>query len=179
MYHKLLFVLAVCISCSSPEARKPLNKGTASLFTEMAQQRKKLIALENSYITRYLVKDSLQTYQVAETGFWYAYKQQSTKETPLPQTGDLVRISYNLSTLDNTMLYNSEVLGLKDYLVDKEDFIPALQDGIKLMRVGETITFIIPSYRGFGLVGDGEKIPPNQTLKSTVTLIDIKFKEKQ
>ena len=62
----------------------------------------------------------------------------------------------------------------KSYKIDKEDFIPALQDGIKLMKIGETITFVIPSYRAFGVTGDGNKIEVNQTIKSTVTLIDIK-----
>jgi len=142
----------------------------------MVLQKKQLIALENKHIAAYLAQDSLQTYQASTTGFWYAYQQKSTSNTPLPQAGDLVRLRYNISTLDNTVLYSATALGTKNYLVDKEDFIPALQDGVKLMRVGETMTFIIPSYRGFGLVGDGEKIPPNQTLKSTVTLIAIKFK---
>ena len=60
------------------------------------------------------------------------------------------------------------------YKVDKEDFIPALQDGIKLMKKGETIIFVIPSYRAFGVSGDGNKIGINQPIKSTVKLIDIK-----
>mgnify|MGYP006000872543 FL=1 len=42
------------------------------------------------------------------------------------------------------------------------------------MKIGETITFVIPSYRAFGLVGDENKIGINQTIKSTVTLKSIK-----
>jgi len=41
------------------------------------------------------------------------------------------------------------------------------------MKVGEIITFVIPSYTAFGISGDGNKIGINQSIKSTVTLINI------
>ena len=41
------------------------------------------------------------------------------------------------------------------------------------MKLGEIITFVIPSYRAFGLVGDEHKIGINKTIKSTVKLIKI------
>ena len=71
-------------------------------------------------------------------------------------------------------MYSKENLGIKKYIVDKEDFISGLQKGIKLMKIGETITFVIPSYSAFGITGDGNKIGVNQSIKSTVTLINIK-----
>jgi FKBP-type peptidyl-prolyl cis-trans isomerase FkpA len=42
------------------------------------------------------------------------------------------------------------------------------------MKIGEIITFVIPSYNAFGVSGDGNKIGVNQTIKSTVTLLNIK-----
>ena len=86
----------------------------------------------------------------------------------------MVEFSYNLADLNGNIFYSKEELGVKKYAIDKEDFIPALQEGIKLMKVGETITFVIPSYRAFGLVGDEKRIGINQSIKSTVTLISIK-----
>ncbi len=59
-------------------------------------------------------------------------------------------------------------------MVDKEDFISGIQKGIKLMKVGETIIFVIPSYNAFGISGDGNKIGINKTIKSKVTLLNIK-----
>ena len=74
------------------------------------------------------------------------------------------------------MLYSKESLGVKKYKIDKEDFISGLQKGIKFMKVGEIITFVIPSYYAFGIAGDGNKIEVNQTIKSTVKLLNIKKK---
>jgi FKBP-type peptidyl-prolyl cis-trans isomerase len=42
------------------------------------------------------------------------------------------------------------------------------------MKVGETITFVIPSYNAFGVFGDGNKIEMNTTIISTVTLLNNK-----
>jgi FKBP-type peptidyl-prolyl cis-trans isomerase FkpA len=71
-------------------------------------------------------------------------------------------------------LYTAEELGVKNYVVDKQDFISGIQKGIKLMKVGETIIFVIPSYNAFGISGDGNKIGMNKTIISRVTLLKIK-----
>ena len=42
------------------------------------------------------------------------------------------------------------------------------------MKVGETIIFVIPSYNAFGISGDANKIGINKTIKSKVTLLNIK-----
>ena len=41
------------------------------------------------------------------------------------------------------------------------------------MKTGETITFVLPFYNAFGIIGDGKKIGINKSIKSTVTLIKI------
>ena len=41
------------------------------------------------------------------------------------------------------------------------------------MKTGETITFVLPFYNAFGVLGDGNKIGVNQSIKITVTLIKI------
>ncbi|SOS55555.1 Gliding motility lipoprotein precursor GldI [Tenacibaculum finnmarkense] len=80
-------------------------------------------------------------------------------------------LSYDISDINGHIIYQKQE---RTYKVDQEDFIPALQDGIKLMKKGEIITFVIPSYRAFGVIGDGKKIMVNQPIQSTVTLIEIK-----
>ena len=91
-----------------------------------------------------------------------------------PKLGDEVTFEYNITDLEGNIIYSKEELGIMKYRIDKEDFIFALQLGIKLMKVGETIIFVIPSYNAFGISGDGEKIGINQSIKSTVTLLNIK-----
>jgi FKBP-type peptidyl-prolyl cis-trans isomerase FkpA len=164
------------LSCNEPEARRPITQNTTTILSETVEQKKRLIALEDSMIESYIAKDSINSYQTSTNGFWYVYLKKNENEAPTPNIGEEVEIEYDLGDLEGNLFYSKDELGLKKYTIDKEDFINGLQEGIKLMKIGETITFIIPSYRAYGLIGDGAKIGINQTIKSTVTLVTIKQK---
>jgi gliding motility-associated peptidyl-prolyl isomerase len=172
------FLLIICVlffySCAEQKARRPVAQKTATVLSETIKQKKELIANENKFIENHIAKDSINTYITSSYGFWYTYVSKNENESISPKIGDEVEITYNITDINNVVIYSKAALGVKKYKIDKEDFIPALQEGLKLMKVGETITFVIPSYRAFGLVGDENKIGINQTLKSTVTLLKIK-----
>ena len=165
-----LLVLGI-VSCKKPEARRPKKQGTNDFYKEIIEKNKKLNALEKKYIENWILKDTLNKYEIASQGFWYTYNKKDSVNAIKPAFEDQVLISYDITDLNGTIIYEEEQ---KSYKIDKEDFIPALQEGIKLMKKGETITFVIPSYSAFGVTGDGNKIAVNQPIKSTVTLIDIK-----
>ena len=171
----ILFLgVLLLFSCKEQEARRPIVQKTSTILSETIEQNKKLIAIENSRIEQYIAQDSIHQYKVSPYGFWYLYATEKKEETLTPKKGDLVEIVYDITDLYGNVFYSKEELGIKKYSIDQEDFIPALQEGLKLMKIGETITFVIPSYRAFGLVGDENKIGINQTIKSTVTLKSIK-----
>ncbi|MEE4001451.1 gliding motility-associated peptidyl-prolyl isomerase GldI [Tenacibaculum sp. FZY0031] len=179
MKHKtILFVLVtlVVISCKEPQARRPKQQGTTNFYKEVLKENKKLNALEKKRLEQWVAKDTIKEYKSSPNGFWYAYITKDTLNSYTPQVEDLVMLSYDVTDLHGMVLYEKKE---RSYKVDKEDFIPALQDGIKLMKKGETITFVIPSYRAFGVTGDGNKIAVNQPIQSTVTLIDIKSKKEE
>ena len=171
----LLLLSIVCFGCSKVKPRRPINpKPSTTILKETIKKSKKLNQIEDAKIIKLIKKDSANTYQVSSNGFWYTYINKTEEEKPKPKTGDIVTIEYNITDLHDEIIYSKEELGTKTYTIDKEDFISALQVGIKLMKVGETITFVIPSYNAFGISGDGNKIGINQSIKSTVTLTNIK-----
>ena len=161
----------VMVSCKEPEARRPKQHGTTNFYKEVLKENKRLNTLEKKRLEEWVAKDTVKVYKSSPNGFWYTYITKDTLNSSSPQVEDLVMLSYDIVDLNGDILYEKRE---RSYKVDKEDFIPALQDGIKLMKKGEMITFVIPSYRAFGVVGDGNKIAVNQPIKSTVTLIDIK-----
>jgi gliding motility-associated peptidyl-prolyl isomerase len=170
----LLFVSVLCLGCSKVSPRRPINpKSSTTILKETLKESIRLNKVEETKILAVIKKDSTATYQVSSNGFWYTYINKIDEETVTPKTGDVVSIAYNITDLQGRVIYSKEALGIKEYKVDKEDFISALQAGIKLMKIGETITFVIPSYNAFGISGDGNKIGLNQSIKSTVTLINI------
>lgn len=175
IFFVFIIFLAV-VSCKEPEARRPKQQGTTNFYKEVLKENKRLNALEKKRLEEWVAKDTVKVYKSSLNGFWYTYITKDTLNSSSPQAEDLVMLSYNIADLNGGVLYEKRE---RSYKVDKEDFIPALQDGIKLMKKGETITFVIPSYRAFGVTGDGNKIAVNQPIQSTVTLIDIKSKKEE
>ena len=174
MKFKIVFfsvILLGVVSCKEPEARRPKKQGTTNFYKEVIAKNKKLNSLEKKRLENWVLKDTVHKYNLSESGFWYTYHVKGSVDSVNPKIEDEVLISYNISDLNGNIIYDKKE---KNYKIDKEDFIPALQDGIKLMKKGETITFVIPSYRAFGVTGDGNKINGNQSIQSTVTLIEIK-----
>ena len=170
-----LFVLLLCcFSYSKIEPRKPINpKPSTTLYKETINKALALNKIEDDKILQIIKKDSSKVYLQSSNGFWYTYIHRVKENLPTPEKGNEVIIAYNITDLNNSVLYSKEDLGIKKYIIDKEDFISGLQKGIKLMKIGETVTFVIPSYSAFGIAGDGNKIGINQSIKSKVTLINI------
>ncbi len=173
----LFLVVLFFVSCTETVARKPIHPKPSTTISGLVKENKLLNDIENKKIEQLIKRDSTNKYIQSTKGFWYTYIKKINEQTQSPQKGDVVTISYDIKNLKGGLLYSKESLGIKQYKVDKEDFISGLQDGIKLMKKGESITFVIPSYRAFGLTGDGNKIGINQSIISTLTLIDIKKNE--
>ena len=162
------------ISCSEQQARKPITKSNSSSLTPASTILKKINSIEELKIINYIKKDTFHDYIRSPYGFWYRYIIKDPKNSISPKKGDLVQISYEISDLKDQIIYSKQLNGIKDYKVDEEDFIPGIQQGLKLMKIGETIKFIIPSFNAYDIVGDGNKIGINKSIISIVTLINIK-----
>ena len=155
--------------------RRPIDpRPSTTLFQDNIEATKRMFQREEYKILEFIKRDSLVTYETSSSGFWYTYHTKIETKEATPKPGDIVEFAYDIRNLNDSILYSKKHLGIKNYKVDKEDFISGIQKGIKLMKIGETITFVLPSYNAFGISGDGSKIGMNQTIKSTVTLLNIK-----
>ena len=64
-------------------------------------------------------------------------------------------------------------LGKVNYLVDKEDLLPALRQGVKKLRQHEIGVFLMPSFLAYSYQGDEDKIEINQPLRFTIEIKNI------
>lgn len=177
MKNNLFYIIGFLflVSCTTSKPRRPINpKPSTTIFQDNIETAKKIFQLEEEEILNFIKKDSLNVYKTSSSGFWYTYNTKIEKDLAMPKAGDIVELTYDIRDLNDSIIYNKADLGTKTYKVDKEDFISGIQKGIKLMKIGETITFVIPSYNAFGISGDGNKIGISKTIKSTVTLLNIK-----
>lgn len=168
----ILIFFIVFQSCSNPEARKPIVRKTSSFMSESIERNKLLNKAENAVLQKKMEADSMHQYISSDFGFWYYYESEKSADAYMPKMSDVIFFSHEIKALDGSIIYSKEELGTKSYIVDKEELISGLQDGFKIMKEGEVISFLFPSYKAYGFTGN-ERINPNQPLIYTVELLKI------
>lgn len=173
-----LFLLGATIfyaSCSQQQqARKPISHSSGTFIKESIERNKVLIADEENLIAEIIKKDSSESYIASTKGYWYKYETKVDAATPTPKRGDIAFFDYEIKDIKSRIIYTKAETKPQVYYVDKENIMMGLRDGIKLMKKGETISFLFPSHMAYGYHGDDKKIGTNEPLICTVSLNDIK-----
>ena len=165
--------MLVAMSCSGPTARKPISKKTNVFLKESVKLNRMLNSREVLLIQNFIAKDSVHDYKESSLGFWMSILNVNNSEI-YPKTDDIVTYSYEVYNLNNELLYAKDSLQVKTLKIDKQELeIEGIQQGIKLMQEGEDAVFLFPSFKAYGLVGDGNKIGVNEPIKVIVELIKI------
>ena len=167
-----LVVFLIITSCSNPEPRKPIIRKTGSFLDESVKRNISINKLEEDLLKRKMQNDTLHQYVNSEKGFWYYYQVKDSLDHKTPIKGDLARFTYEVKNLNSKILFSKEEIGVIQYYVGKQEMISGLHDGIQLMKEGEIVTFLFPSYKAFGYSGN-EKVNPNEPLIFTVELLKI------
>ncbi len=144
---------------------------------ESVKRNKMLNKVEEDLLNFKMQRDSLHEYINSNNGFWYYYEVKDSVKSRLPIKGDEVIFTYEIKNLQDSILFSKNEIGIINHLVEKEELITGLQDGIKLLKEGEVITFLFPSYKAYGYTGN-DIIKPNEPLIYTVELIKIKNTKK-
>ncbi len=165
----ILFITV--IACQDIEARKPLNEKSSIFLKDSALRNKKRVDLENILINKARDLDKQNTYKSSTLGFLYSIKNQ--KKGPLAKKGDFVEVQYQIEDLNKNILYSKDELQNIRFIIDKEDVLPALRVGVKLLSEGETGIFLFPSHFCYSYQGDMEKISPNQPLRFLIKLVSL------
>lgn len=175
-YILIALIAITLISCSKQQqARKPISHSSGTFIKESIERNKKLVANEEKLIDSIIKNDTLKQYIASNKGYWYKYETKLEENTAFPKRGDIAYFDYEIKDLLSRIIYTKEETKPQIYYVDKENIMMGLRDGIKLMKKGETITFLFPSHMAYGYHGDDKKIGTNEPLICTVTLNDIKL----
>jgi len=171
----IIFLAIVIFSCGQNVPRKPIVRKTSSFLKESVSFNKSLIAEEERAFKNYITNDSLNTYLISTNGFSYKIEKKSTSSY-FPKFGDNVTFSYDVYDLNDEIIYSSNEIGVQNYFVDQQEIVEGLRNGLKLMNEGDVVTFLFPSHKVFGYLGDQKKIAVNQPLIYKVQLNKIKKK---
>jgi len=168
----LLGISIILFSCGNTIPRKPVVRKTSSFLKESVSFNKSLISDEEDTFKVLMEQDSLSTYIASSNGFWYKFENKESN-VYLPRFGDELLYTYEVYDLNNNIIYTSEEIGELHYFVDQQEIIEGLRNGLKLMGEGDIVTFLFPSHKVFGYLGDQIKIAINQSLIYKVQLNKI------
>lgn len=170
----LLAIGTLLVSCTKQQARKPISQTSGTFMKESVKRNIKLIAGEEALIDSVIKSNPKVQYHATPKGYWYTYEVKNTTDTLRPKRGDVAFFDYNIKDLSGNVIYSEVELRPQSYLVDKQNILMGLRDGLKLMKKNERVTFLFPSHLGFGYRGDNDRIGPNLPIVCTVTLKDFK-----
>ncbi len=174
MKYNFLVILTILIfSCTNPEPRKPVLRKSSTFLKESIDRNKIINKIEENALIELMKNDTIHNYISSEKGFWYYYTHKSSNSNlKFPVKGDMVIYTYQIEDVNGVILYTEKEIGERNYHVDKQEIISGLHDGLKLVKAGEEVTFLFPSYKAYGYAGY-KKINGNQPLQFMVKVKEI------
>ena len=173
----LLLTISFFTGCGGPEPRRPVKVKSSTYFGGDIERNKQLLAAEEQMIAEYIAKDSLRLYEPSASGSWYYYQKTNENSDYKPQPDDLVTMTYNIMGFNNDTIYSHDEIGTIKYKVDKQELFQGLRNSVKILKEGETATFLYPSSLAYGYQGDGDRIGVNIPIRSTMTILKIEKQE--
>jgi FKBP-type peptidyl-prolyl cis-trans isomerase FkpA len=174
-FNRLLFSFSVClfIACNAEQKQEQ----PPQTIIDQAELNKKIVEANKMYIKR--ESDEIDQYIklrgwemiTTGTGLRYMIIQKGKGKPSLPDTE--ATIKYAVSLLDGTPCYSSDKLGVRTFLVEKDNIESGLHEGIQYLHEGDKALFILPSHIAHGLLGDEDKIPSHATVVYELELISV------
>lgn len=162
------------MSCKSPEARRPISVNSGSFIDESIERNIKLYENEKMHFQEIMDANPDQAYLISQNGFWYTFNTKEEADSlPQPSFGDVVDFDYNVKTINGNIIYTYAETKPDTYIMDKQELFTGLREGLKLMKAGETATFLFPSAIAYGYYGDQNKINTNTPLICEVKIHSI------
>lgn len=161
-------------ACQQKEqAQKPISQSKENIIKNSVTRNKEVITNEETLISNYIKGNKALEFNNSQLGFKYAYINRRVKDSIRPTLGDTVQYTYEISSIADSIIYTQKEIGNLTYEVDKQDILPILRNGLRMMKAKETIKVVTPSTLAYGYLGDQNKIAKNQPLIFTITLESI------
>ncbi len=138
---------------------------------QLVNVNKTMVENESIEIENYIKRHNWKMNSTG-TGLRYLVYQQGKGDSAA--FGKIAVINYKVNLLDGTECYSSDKTGPKEFMIGKGGVESGLEEGIKLLKVGDKAKFIFPPHLAHGLTGDDDKIPARATLVYDVELIQLK-----
>jgi FKBP-type peptidyl-prolyl cis-trans isomerase FkpA len=172
MIKSWIIVLAIAITmvaCRN-QSRDEQSSGNSNAQESLVRINKYLVKQDADKIKGFI---SRHGWKMTETkaGLWYEIVENGTG--PKCEKGKKVTLSYKVSLLDGTVCYSSATSGNKTFNIGNGGVEAGLEQGILMLKVGDSARFIMPPHLAYGLMGDEDKIPARATLVYELKVLNI------
>lgn len=157
---------------NTPVPSNQANKPPSVTKEQLMEMNKAMIAEENDQIDALLLRYKWPV-NATETGVRYWIYQEG--EGAQIKQGDILQCEYSLKLITGDEIYNSDNDGLLRVHIGKSEIPSGLEETILLMRQGDKAKIIVPSYRAYGIAGDGDRVPSRSTLIYDIHIIKNDF----
>jgi len=154
----VIFIFSI-ISCNSNREAKKVDMKPAT--KDLTELNRYLVQKDREIIENYIERKNLDMTE-SPTGLWYLVKNEGNGG--FLADNDKIAMIYECALLDGTQCYSSDTLGPKEIILGKTKLEPGLDEGLRLLKPGAEAVFILPPFLAYGLIGDGNKIPPRATI---------------
>jgi gliding motility-associated peptidyl-prolyl isomerase len=159
-------------SCNQERKKVPLQDISQEQVNEkLVEANKAAIEIENRQIDQVIASKG---WKMIKTATGLRYQELEKGSGAFATAGKIARFEYDVQLITGETIYSSDNTGPKEFRIGSGGVESGLEEGILLLKTGDKVRFIIPSYLAHGLSGDQDKIPPKATLIYTVKLIDLK-----
>ncbi len=167
-----VFIILLIIIFNSCKEEKKHRKDLDSYNETLIRVNKYLIKEDVERIKSY-IKRKKWNMQQSESGLWYEIYEKSENPGELAKQGDIATVNFRIELLDGTLCYTSDSIGSKHFKISFSDVESGLNEGMKMLTIGDKARFIMPPYMAHGLLGDEYMIPARATIFYDVEVLDI------
>jgi FKBP-type peptidyl-prolyl cis-trans isomerase len=165
----MLVLLILFTGCRREE--KPVTEEEYRRTMEALVGANRLLVKKDNEKIRAIVQGNNWNMQQTPTGLWYMIIREGNGRTA--RAGDMITYAYKLKLLDGTLCYTSDSLGLRHFRIGQGGVESGLEEGVLLLKKGDSARLILPPHLAHGLTGDGKRIPARSVIIYEINILNV------
>ncbi len=165
----VLLLYSECLLLATSCGSKPSGKPQSINRDELLRMNRENLNRETAMIHKYIVARKWEMKE-SPTGLRYTIFYDDSGATALDD--QVVSIAYKAMLLDSTGIASASASEPLSFRVGRDNVVSGLHEAVKLLSVGDSARFILPSHLAYGLTGD-VNIPGNAPIVYDVEMLKI------
>ena len=133
-----------------------------------------LFKREQEFIKQYVKVHKLDAISLGD-GAFICYKKVGRGKKA--SEGKIITIDFSQELLDKTVTSSTERAGLMEFRIGERKTVVGLDKAAAILREGDEVVLILPSYLAFGVRGNMGNIPPQSPVVYRLAVKKVRFPE--